>query len=152
MAQGDKPLARRCTYCSVQFPPSESKCLICGELTWPMYKTGPDSDWRDTVKRKLGEQAYLPLGEAPEGGAYALPHPPDLVVALHIGDGRMWLPHAVLIDAGYRHLEDGSIVFVNSRFYELMGYSESRKMWWIEEMVIDGVFDNITPEDIINGG
>jgi hypothetical protein len=31
----------------------------------------------------------------------------------------MWVPHAYFIDAGYRFLEDGSIVFVNNRFYEL---------------------------------
>jgi hypothetical protein len=115
-----------------------------------MYKTGPDDDWRDRVRRELGFDPATETEEQ-EGGAFALPHPPDLSISLHIAEGRMWVPHDVLIDAGYRFLEDGSIVFINNRFYELIGHSQTRKMWWIEEFLVDGVFDDITPEDIIGG-
>jgi len=113
-----------------------------------MYKTGPDEDWREKVRKSLG----FDPPEEEQKVAFALPHPPDLSIALHIADGRMWVPHDVLIDAGYSYLEDGSIVFVNNRFYELIGYSQSRKMWWVEELVVDGAFDDITPEDIIGSG
>lgn len=140
-------LSRRCTMCSVQYPPNMEKCPICGQITWGMRKSGPDTDWRDKVSRALGDAE-----EEQQKIAYAPQHPSDLEIAFHIDAGKMWVPHAVLIDSGYSLLEDGSVVFINNRFYELQGYSYSRKMWWVEEFEVDGIFDDITPEDIINGG
>lgn len=144
--------AQRCTYCSIQYPPLANKCAICGnEKLWAIYKSGPDPDWEERVRQSLGEAT--PPEAVPEI-AYTMMHKPDVTVALHISDGLMWLPHKILIEeGGYINLEVGSIVFVNDRFYELQARSKRKgDMWWVEELVIDGCFDDVTPEDIINGG
>lgn len=141
--------SRRCSICSIQYPPFVEVCRICGEETWPMFKTGPDEDWEERLAREIGEGVFV---DPPRPIAYAVQHPPDVQLPLHIRDGRLWISHAGLIDAGYRYLEDGSIVFVGGRFYELAGYWEAQGLWWVEEIVTDGCFGEVTPEDIINGG
>lgn len=148
--------AQRCTYCSIQYPPAARKCPICGnDNLWAIYKSGPDEDWEERVRQSLGEATPHNLGVSEDGEiAYTMMHKPDVTVALHISDGMMWIPHKILIEeGGYINLEVGSIVFVNNRFYELQARSKRKgDMWWVEELVIDGCFDDVTPEDIINGG
>lgn len=112
-----------------------------------MFKTGPDPDWRERVEASLGEGAWVD----PPTIAYAVQHPPDVDLPLHVSEGRLWLSHGGLIEAGYSYLEAGSVVFVGNRFYELVGHSDSRGMWWVEEIVTDGAFDDVTPEQIVNG-
>ena len=144
--------SRRCTLCSIQYPRFIVVCRVCGGETWAIYKSGPDPDWQQKVARSLGE-GLRP--EDTEDGvpqiAYTLPHRADVTIPLHVSDARLWFPHAALIEeGGYGNLEAGSIVFVNNRFYELVGHSDSKGMWWVEEIVTDGIFDDVTPEDIIN--
>lgn len=143
--------AQRCTFCSIQYPPLANRCAICGnEKLWAIYKSGPDPDWEERVRSSLGEQT--PPEAAPKI-AYTTPHKADVSIPLHLYEGLMWLPHVALIEAGYINLEVGSIVFVNNRFYELQARSKRRgDMWWVEEIVTDGAFDDVTPEDIINYG
>jgi PAS domain-containing protein len=144
--------ARRCTLCSIQYPAFIQVCRVCGTETWAIMKSGPDTDWEEKVRRSLGEEAEPPADDVPSI-AYVMPHRADVSIPLHVSEGHMWLPHEELIvEGGYGNLESGSVVFVNNRFYELFGYSESRGMWLVEEIVTDGAFDHITPEDIINGG
>lgn len=143
--------SQRCTDCGIQYPPEAKVCPICGNpRLWAIYKTGPDPDWEDRVRASLGEGSYA----SPPEIAYTAQHKPDVTIALHISDGLMWIPHKILIEeGGYINLEPGSIVFVNQRFYELQARSKRKgDMWWVEELVIDGCFDNVTPEDIINYG
>lgn len=141
--------SQRCTDCGIQYPPEAKVCPICGNpRLWAIYKTGPDPDWEDRVRASLGEGSYA----SPPEIAYTTPHKADVSIPLHVFDARLWLPHVALIEAGYINLEAGSVVFVNNRFYELWGRSKRQgDMWWVEEIVIDGAFDNVTPEDIING-
>jgi hypothetical protein len=144
--------SQRCTYCSIQYPPQANKCGICGnEKLWAIYKSGPDKDWKERVAASLGE-ATPP--EAVPDIAYTLPHKADVSIPLHVHSGLMWLPHEALTnEGGYINLEPGSVVFVNNRFYELQARSKRQgDMWWVEEIVTDGAFDDVTPEDIINGG
>lgn len=143
--------AQRCTYCSIQYPPDAKKCPICGnEGLWAIYKSDPDPDWMERVSSSLGE-ATPP--EAVPKIAYTTPHKADVSIPLHLFENLMWLPHKELVEeGGYINLEVGSIVFVNNRFYELQARSKrAGDMWWVEEVVVDGVFDDVTPRDIING-
>lgn len=137
----------RCTNCSIQYPPEMQQCVICDGRLWAIYKSGPDADWKERVAASLGEGVYAPTI------AYTTPHKADVTIPLHLHDGRMWLPHKDLIEEGsYVNLESGSVVYVNTRFYELQGRSRKRgDMWWVEEIVTEGAFDDMTPEDIING-
>jgi hypothetical protein len=112
-----------------------------------MYKNGPDEDWEQRVARSLGEGVYI----SPQPIAYTVQHPAGVEMPLHIWEGRAWMPHATLTEAGYKYLETGSIVLVNNRFYELEGYSESRQMWWVEEVPVDGQADYLTPKMFTDG-
>lgn len=140
--------AMRCTFCSIQYPPAVTRCPICeNKYLWAIYKSGPDPDWRERVRDSLGLDPQVPTI------AYTSPHQADLEIPLHVWDGRMWLSHDELTKAGYVNLSEDSIVFVGNRFYELQGRRKrGGDMWWVEEVVVDGCFDDVTPEQIINGG
>lgn len=62
------------------------------------------------------------------------PHRHDAEAQLFEKDGLLWVTHQDLLDAGYSALEDFSIVYLNGVFYELQGYAESPRSWWVEEV------------------
>src|SRR5690349_7677635 len=47
--------ARRCSICSIQYPPYVEVCRVCDGETFALFKSGPDADWEDQVQRRLTE-------------------------------------------------------------------------------------------------
>lgn len=81
------------------------------------------------------------------------PHPTDLACTIYEAEGQRWVKHHELIEGGYSHLEDFSIVYIDGRFYELQGHTRAAQrilgrqlaneplasypdagIWWIEEV------------------
>jgi hypothetical protein len=114
-------------------------CRVCGGELWTLYRpeATPDEDWEEKVGEKVGIDP-----------ASSIPHPPDGRCQVYNHQGRMWFKHDDLIHIGYKFLEDGSIVWVNGQFYELLLYWPVEKCWLIKELPTEGVFADAAPEDI----
>lgn len=131
--------SRRCTDCSINYPNEMMVCQVCGDKTWGMSTTQPDDDWEENAARLLGKVSSESL----------YPHPEAAMAYRWKWGERLWFKHEDLIRAGYAYLEAGTIVFVNHKFCELEGYSAKHEAWWVSEIETEGVFENATPEDII---
>lgn len=140
--------SRRCSQCSIQYPPEITKCLVCEGPATPMYKSGPDEDWKEKVESALGVESLETGGSKI---AYTQAHPRhDIQLPVAFENDRLWISHNDLTEAGYLNLEAGSVVWVNDKFYELQGRSSRTRMrafyWWVEEIVTEGAADDLTPE------
>jgi hypothetical protein len=129
--------AKRCSTCAINYPLFIEVCRVCGEETWTMYVTSPQEDWEEVVAEMLG--ADTPPAES----VYFHPH--DALCRVSFRSTRLWIAHADLLAVGYYALEDGSIVFVNGRFYELEGFDRLNKEWWVDEIETEGAADNLHP-------
>jgi hypothetical protein len=130
--------ARRCTLCSINYPPEIKNCLICGGVLWGLYREDaePDEDWKDKVKAAHGID---PLA--------VYQHPPDGRCTRYQHNDSLWFKHDDLLAIGYSMLEEGSIVYVNEEFHELQFYWPVEKCWNVKIIPHEGVFDDATPED-----
>ena len=134
--------AYRCSTCSINYGGySKGKCLACtGDVWWDSTGT-PDED--AMVK------AYEASGGDLNADAFAcstttpLPIPNvDADITYHADQD--WIPHQVLIDHGYRCLENFQIVRIRNRFYELQAHigrtlvhGVTGGAWWIEQVEPD---------------
>jgi PAS domain-containing protein len=66
-------------------------------------------------------------------------------VPIHFEHDHIWIGHDDMIGVGYQFLEPGSIVFVNERFFELLGYRKATGLWWVQEIVTEGAADDLHP-------
>lgn len=48
-------MLKRCSACSLDYPASIHKCLVCGGATWSSYAEDPPPDWEAQVKLQKGE-------------------------------------------------------------------------------------------------
>lgn len=130
--------ARRCSDCSIQYPPHMKVCQVCKGDTWGMAQTPPDDDWEEQVARLLDKVDFKAVYPHPEGAAAQRYRHAD----------QMWFKHEDLIKSGYAYLEAGGIIFVNREFYELEGYSHQHESWWVTHILPEGAFEEATPEAI----
>lgn len=141
--------AVRCSDCGINYPPELRVCRVCdGELHFNLYQSGPDEDWEEQVARLKGDTH--------DGSIY--PHPPEGRCPRYKHEGRIFFKHEDLLSIGYRYLEGGSIVYVQSKsgeeraFYELLLYWPGEEAWMAEERPTEGVFANATVSDFIREG
>lgn len=114
-----------------------------------MHKNDPDPDWEEKVAerirsngRSLGEGIYIPPDPKI---AWTTVHPPDASMNLTFANDRLWIKHDDLLEVGYLHMEPDKVVFVNGAFYELQAYHRPTQSWWVEEIVVDGASEDLTP-------
>lgn len=131
----------RCSPCDVNLPPWREfeTCPGCGRDTWRINEDYPRY-WKEDLEKLQATSA--PKSASELAGLY--PHPPDARVDVREQEGREWIVHQDLIDAGYEYLESFSIVFVNKTFYELQGHTGASfrllgqhyptGVWWVEEV------------------
>lgn len=145
----------RCTACAFTFPLHYEICAICGnENLWNTYSEGPLPSWEADLtwalrNKKVEEGAAEEEPVFPQWGDL-VPHQAANAAETIYLDGKLWVEHQALLDCEYLNLEADSIVFLNTRFYELQGYDRPHKRWWIEEVAIDA--SDLTPEQIIAYG
>ena len=72
-------------------------------------------------------------------------HNVDAIARIYDSEGRLWVTHTELLEAGYENLEDFTIVYLNGEFYELQGYASTPDAWWLE--VADGETPESLPEE-----
>lgn len=129
--------AQRCSLCSFDYPTNIQRCLICMERTWFLKSEDPPDDWRQQVKERKAKQQ--------EDTQSMYPHRFDNKARIYEGKGNLWVTHAELLDAGYKSIEAGTILYLNETFYEVAGFAESAESWWIEEVPVEGVGESLEP-------
>jgi hypothetical protein len=73
------------------------------------------------------------------------PHTADNTARIYEKKGYLYVAHEELLSCGYRGLEDFDVVYLNGRFYELIGYIRRAKAWWIEEVKIPEAEEEAEP-------
>lgn len=140
-------MAYRCSACDLDYPesPPHARCSVCEEETWMTNDSTPP-DWATRVEARRSAIR----------SATAFPIPaPDVDVEIVEHGEQKWVAHKLLLDAGYGCLEDGRIVQIQGKYYELnahIGKSSATVpggAWWIEEITPDD-FKVESPEQIIN--
>lgn len=135
----------RCSLHGISYPPHVDTCLVPGcteELDFLDGKRDtPDEDWRGSVEYHTAQAIGLRY-ENPPGDAVTWGELPDVAVTPAIYQSWLWIAHAALTKAGYRHLEDFSVVKIQGKFYELQAHIGRATLthgieegaWWIEEI------------------
>jgi hypothetical protein len=83
---------------------------------------------------------------AENGPVSPYPHRADNEAAIYRDSGdRLWVTHADLLSNGYRAVTEDTILYINSKFYEAQGFSDSGGAWLIEEVIVDGAADSLEP-------
>ena len=62
----------------------------------------------------------------------------DSAALLRKEDDEVWLPRSVVFKLGiHTHLEPGTPVSASAQLYEVMGWSKSRRAYWLRKATID---------------
>lgn len=119
--------ARRCSICGINFPlrTGFKTCPVCGESCHVIRNDGPHDDWEE----RIGILQELETTEA----ALGTPATFDIPIAAH---GHVYLVSSWdICRSGYcSHLEPDQIIVVNDEFYEVCGYVEKRREYWLTKL------------------
>jgi len=130
--------ASRCAICNISFPHDITKCVVCDEPLLLSPFAQPDENWEDLAR--------VLLGENPEYMFFFIelyPHRADNNVPLTLEADQLWVKHTHALEAGYMSIEDGMILYLNNIFYEVQGWSERRKSWWVLEIDPEKEFEDM---------
>ena len=121
--------ALRCSLCGISYPYRKDfkVCPIHHVETDYFNNVEPDPDWDDKAKR-----LYLKLVEDDRR-----PYPKVEGVSLVEEDGRLFVNHSDLVRAGFRPPVGGDsfkLFELDGRVYELQGWHESGRRWWVEDV------------------
>jgi hypothetical protein len=61
-------------------------------------------------------------------------------------DGKLWLPLSEIPLTRQRGAHNLEMVQVEDRYYDVQGYSITRKSLWLKPIIIEGAADNIDAE------
>lgn len=121
--------------------------MVCDKATFSSPFSAPDPDWED--------RARAGLAEAPEFMFFFIElSQPVLRVEAEAEiveeDGRLFVDHQALLDAGYLNIEADKVMMLNGRFYEVLGRDRKRSRWWVGEIDPEAEFADVpvlsTPE------
>lgn len=137
----------RCVVCGLDLPWDKEFCPVryCGRETMPEDSWDHDPEWAYKVKS---------MNLIPQEGEEI----PNVTAKIVRKDGQLFVAASLLENAGYPYLESGSIVRVNTKFYEVMGavYPNSDTPgWWISLVDVDEwlgkipVLDPVTYSDMM---
>lgn len=72
------------------------------------------------------------------------PHRYNAVARIYeAADGRLWVTHEELLEAGYQSIEADTVLWLNNTFYEVQGYSSTGGSWWIEAIDPEAEFADL---------
>ena len=130
--------ARRCSMCGINYPTSIqmgqtfTKCAVCDGNTDYIQNVDVDDDWKENVRRKLNpetppkEKTPVPVTrEQHDGEEYCFVSSYDLIEQDMI---RSQDPTSMDYDM---------VLELEGKFWEIMGYDNARRRFWISEIAID---------------
>jgi hypothetical protein len=150
--------AQRCAKCGINYPTWLKQCLVCDQATFSSPFSAPDPDWEDVARAKLNEEPdFMFFFVELEVPVLRLEAEAEIVEE----NGRLFVDHQDLLDAGYLNIETDKVVMLNERFYEVLGRDRTRGKtrygrWWINEIDPEAEFSDVpvlsVPEPEVESG
>ena len=104
----------------------KGQCPACGEELAGNPNEGPDADWQEQIERRLKQLAAL------EDDAVLLGPPEIGDIDIYEEHGLLWVSNFDFWPRlGYRPPSFFRFT-VNGQEYEIQGWHESKRRWWVE--------------------
>jgi hypothetical protein len=122
--------ARRCSDCGINFPIiGFMRCRGCGHTTEAVRNALPDPDWKE-----LAEEVRRQLEEASKPYTGIV----DIEASVYTREGFHFVSSLDVCRSGYvSTLQPDTILRINELLYEVAGYSESRREYWLIPFDLD---------------
>ena len=118
--------SRLCAECDLRYPASQLKCLVC-EGSTKLQGGMPPSDWKQQVEAVLNP---------PDPEPVLITEVPGVIMVFEEA-GLLWVQQIDLTTRGVMlsHLSTFTLLEINGVVYELQGWHESKRRWWIQRAV-----------------